>query len=215
VLGRIDEKHSTALMVEQSLSDSQPIISASIQYRLGALGYLHTPEPENANNALNDQRNALLWIQQFIEGFGGDRKKVTVFGESAGSISICTHMLTLPPASGPLFQKAILMSGIPGPTTTATSIEKGEQLYETFLEKLGIPERGEASLQKLREIDVQRIVDGTAAMSDSGINFLPVLDPEWFGKDAGTVTWDRIPELIGKCEWVGEIVLGTTSFEVR
>ena len=92
VLGKIDEQHSTALMVEQSLLDSQPIVSASIQYRLGALGFMRTPEGES-NFGFHDQRNALLWIQKFISGFGGDEKNVTVFGESAGSMSICYHML--------------------------------------------------------------------------------------------------------------------------
>jgi hypothetical protein len=65
-------------MVEQSILDSQPIISISLQYRLGALGYLLTPEPGNANLAMNDQRNALIWIQKFVEGFGGNHENVTV-----------------------------------------------------------------------------------------------------------------------------------------
>jgi carboxylesterase type B len=215
VLGKIDEQHSTALMVEQSLLDSQPIISASIQYRLGALGYLHTPEPGNANLGLNDQRNALIWIQRFIEGFGGDPKRVTVFGESAGSISICTHMLSSPPISGPLFHKVILMSGVPAPMTTPVSIESAQQLYQAFLDELGIQEQGEAGLQKLREVDVQKIVEASAKMSGNGTMWLSVQDQDWFGGDAPHVTWDRIPELIGKCGWVDEIILGTTSFEVR
>jgi hypothetical protein len=40
-------------------------------------------------------------------------------------------------------------------------------------------------------------------------------DPEWFGDAAGSVTWDRIPELLSKCDWVNEIILGTTGSEVR
>ena len=85
MLGKIDEQHNTALMVEQSILDDQPVVSASIQYRVGALGYLHTPESGNANLALNDQRNALLWIQKYISGFGGDPDRVTLIGESAGA----------------------------------------------------------------------------------------------------------------------------------
>jgi hypothetical protein len=180
---------------------------------VGALGYLHTPEPGNANLALHDQRNALEWIQMFIGGFGGDSNRVTVFGESAGSLSICGHMLSPPPRSGPLFQKAILMSGIIATTTTPMLVEDAEQRYEMFLGKLGIQERGEAGLQKLREVDVERIVNASAEISDGGSMWLSVQDSEWFG-DVGNVTWDKVPELIGKCEWVDEIVLGTTSFEV-
>jgi carboxylesterase type B len=214
VLGKIDEQHNTALMVQQSLFEKQPIISASIQYRVGALGYLHTPEPGNANLALHDQRNALEWIQMFIGGFGGDRERVTVFGESAGSKSICAHMLSPPPASGPLFQRVILMSGVIATTTAPMPVEEAEQRYETFLEMLGINERGEEGLKMLREVEVQKIVDVSAELSDSGPMWLSVRDSEWYG-DVGNVTWDRIPELMGKCEWVDEIVLGTTSFEVR
>jgi carboxylesterase type B len=213
VLGRIDEQHSTALMADQAFVDSQPIITANIQYRLGALGYLHTAG--NTNLALNDQRNALLWIQKFAEGFGGDPARVTVFGESAGSMSICMHMLSPSPISGPLFQRAILMSGSIGPMTAPILAEEAKQMYDKFLLKCDIQEQGQAGLEKLRETDLQKIVDVTAEINDSGAMWLTVQDEDWFGPDAGSVTWDRVPELIGKCEWVEEIVLGTTGFEVR
>ena len=215
VLGKIDEQHSTALMVEQSILDDQPVISASIQYRVGALGYLHTPESGNANLALNDQRNALLWIQKFVAGFGGDSKRVTVFGESAGSMSICSHMLSAPPSSGPLFQRAILCSGVLGPTTAPISLENASKTYKDFLKRVGIEEDGEASLDLLRKVDVQKIVDSTSEYRADGGMWLIVQDPEWFGDAAGSVTWDRIPELLSKCDWVNEIILGTTGSEVR
>jgi carboxylesterase type B len=214
VLGKIDEQHNTSLMVEQSILDDQPIISASLQYRVGALGYLHTPEAGHANLALNDQRNALLWLQKFVEGFGGDKKKVTVFGESAGSMSICAHMLRQPPPSGPLFQRAILMSGIIGPTTVPLSLENASKTYKNFLKTVGVVEEGEAGLERLRQLDVQKIVDASAEHRAAGDMWLSVQDPQWFGDEAGCITWDRIPELLGKCEWVNEIVLGTTGFEV-
>jgi carboxylesterase type B len=214
VLGKIDTQHSTALMVQQSLTTGAPLISASIQYRLGALGYLQT-SPSDSNLALNDQRNALLWIQKFVSGFGGDEKKVTVFGESAGSISICYHMLRAPPSSGPLFERAVLMSGIIGPTTAPCSREDAEARYEAFLKRLGIEERGDKGLEKLREVNVDEIVKVTAEMGEEGGMWLAVRDEDWFGKGAESVTWDRVPELIGQCEWVGDVMIGCTSFEVR
>ena len=213
ILGRIDEQHSTALMVSQSILDSQPVVSASIQYRLGALGYLHTSEAGNANLALNDQRNALLWIQKFVGGFGGDKERVTVFGESAGSMSTCAHMLCPAPPSGPLFHRAILMSGVIGPASTPVSVKDAEQRYEAFLSKVGIQERGEAGLQKLREVDLQDIVAASATLGDEGGLWLSVQDQETFGKGAESMTWDKIPALLGACEWVNDIVLGCTSFE--
>jgi carboxylesterase type B len=215
VLGGIDEHHSTALMTEQSILDNQPIISASIQYRLGALGFLHTPEKGGANIALHDQRNALLWIQQFIAGFGGNKDQVTLFGESGGSISICAQMLFPPPEAGPLFKRAILMSGVLGATFVPKSKEYAGRVYEKFLETLGIEERGENGLERLRELDVQALVDATAEFTKGGGLFRTVLDEDWFGLDEESARWDKVPELIGKCDWVEEIVIGTTSLEVR
>ena len=215
ILGRIDEQHSTALMVSQSVSDGKPVIGASIQYRLGALGYLHTPEPGNANLALKDQQNALKWIQRFVEDFGGDRGKVTVFGESAGSMSICAHLLAPPPPEGPLFYKAILMSGPLGPASAPAPLKHGEEWYEAFLGKLGVKERGEEGLQKAREADIDAVVAASTALGDEGGLWLSVQDEEFFGPDAQSMTWDRVPEFIGKQEWCNDIVLGCTSFEVR
>lgn len=215
ILGQIDEQHNTALMVEQSIIDSQPIISASIQYRLGALGYLHTSEPGSANLALNDQRNALLWIQRFVGGFGGDSDRVTVMGESGGGKMICSHMLSSPPPSGRLFNRVILMSGALSAHTTPALVEEAKRNYENLLEKTGIDERGDAALAKLREVDVQKIVDASAACSSEGNMWLPVQEKDWYGDDAGSISWDNVSELMGKCEWVNEVVLGTTSFEVN
>lgn len=214
VLGRVDEEHSTALIVEQSITDGQPVIGASFQYRLGALGYLHVPEAGSANLVLGDQRNALRWIRRFVGGFGGDSARVTVFGESGGAMSICAHMLAAPLAGGALFQRVVLMSGVIGPATAPATVEEAERVYEVFLARLGVEERGEAGLQRVREMQVQRLVEVASELSEEGLMWLSVQDEAWFGEDAALVTWDRIPELLGKCEWVNDIVLGTTSFEV-
>jgi hypothetical protein len=210
VLGQIDEPHNTALLTAQSLPSS-PVITASIQYRLGALGYLHVPEPGAANLALHDQRTALRWLQRFAAGFGGDARRVTVFGESAGAKSICAHMLSAPPEEGPLFTRAVLMSGV---LTTPVLAEEAQRVYESFWAEVGIEERGRAGLEKLREVSVERIVEASAARSNTGNMWLPVQDAEWFGEATGSVSWDKVPELIGRCEWIEEIVLGTTGFEV-
>jgi carboxylesterase type B len=197
------------------VTDGQPLITASIQYRLGALGYLHVPERGSANRALHDQRNALRWIQEFIGGFGGDRRNVTLFGESAGSISICSQMLFAPPPSGPLFRRVVLMSGVLGAAVAPGSVADAEVVYESFLTKLGIEERGQAGLERLRRVDVEEIVRVTAEFTDGGAMFKTVQDRDWYGEDGELVTWDKFPEMIGRCEWVQEIIIGTTGFEVR
>lgn len=215
VLGHIDEQHNTSLMVEQSLKDSQPVITANVQYRLGALGYLHTPEPGTANLALNDQRTALRWIQKFIGGFGGDCKNVTAMGESAGAISICSHMLSPPPDEGPLFRRAILMSGTLNPMTMPISRAEADKTYEHMLKALDILEQGDEGLKRLRNVPLQKLIEAADEWSNSGGMWLPLKDEAFFDSEAQSLTWDRVPQLLGECDWVDEIMLGTTGFEVR
>ena len=64
------------------------VIVVAIQYRLGAFGFLESGGAKTSNLGLWDQKLALEWIHANIEAFGGDKSKVTLFGESAGAISI-------------------------------------------------------------------------------------------------------------------------------
>lgn len=212
VLGKIDLAHSTAYMVSQSIADSQPVIGVSLQYRVGALGFLSTPEGQK-NFGFYDQRNALLWVQKFIAGFRGDKGNVTAFGESAGAMSICYHMLAKAPETGPLFKRVVLMSGVISPSMAPFTVGEAKTIYEKLVETLGIEGSGDDVIEKLRELEVEKIVDATSEITDKGGQFTFVEDANWFGHEE-TVTWDRIPELLGKCEWIDEIVLGTTGFEV-
>ena len=92
------------------------VILVSMTYRLGALGFLAHPElsAESENNVsgnygLLDQIAALKWVQKNIEAFGGDPSRVTIFGESAGAISV--SMLCASPLARGLFAGAISQSG--------------------------------------------------------------------------------------------------------
>ncbi|XP_063954365.1 cholinesterase 1-like isoform X2 [Lytechinus pictus] len=86
------------------------VIVVTINYRLGALGFMTIGDGSiPANIGLLDQRQALIWIQDNIEAFGGDPARVTIFGESAGSASINFHLLST--MSAGLFSRAIMQSG--------------------------------------------------------------------------------------------------------
>ncbi|XP_054091914.1 esterase B1-like [Zeugodacus cucurbitae] len=88
------------------------IVLVSVNYRLGALGFLSLSDPDlhvPGNTGLKDQLLALRWIQENITSFNGDLNNVTMFGESAGAAS--THLLMLAPKAQDLFHKAILQSG--------------------------------------------------------------------------------------------------------
>lgn len=92
------------------------VVAVTLNYRVGALGFLATPALAAENRAgasgnygVLDQQAALRWVQQNIKKFGGDPDNVTIFGESAGGSSVCMHLVS-PPARG-LFHKAISESG--------------------------------------------------------------------------------------------------------
>ncbi|KAJ8613391.1 hypothetical protein CTAYLR_002227 [Chrysophaeum taylorii] len=86
------------------------VVLVSIQYRLGALGFLSLPANEGYGNfGLLDQRFAMEWVQRNIRGFGGDPSRVLLFGESAGAISVCFHLAS--PKSAGLFKAAVVESG--------------------------------------------------------------------------------------------------------
>ncbi|EDW85860.1 uncharacterized protein Dwil_GK23289 [Drosophila willistoni] len=88
----------------------QGVVVVTLNYRLGALGFLSLPEEGIFGNAgLKDQRLALQWINQNIANFNGDPQNVTLFGESAGAASVHLHAYTK--HANKLFHKAIMQSG--------------------------------------------------------------------------------------------------------
>merc|ERR1711962_1459280 len=101
--GGVQEYYANKLM-------TRDVIIVSIQYRLAILGWLSTDdEVAPGNLLLKDQELSLRWVQENIANFGGDPSMVTIFGESAGSISV-HHQLLNPGAKG-LFSRAIMQSG--------------------------------------------------------------------------------------------------------
>lgn len=95
------------------LAHSETVIVVSMNYRIGAFGFLalHGSSEAPGNVGLLDQRMALQWVQDNIHFFGGNPKQVTIFGESAGGASVGYHLLS--PDSRPTFTRAILQSGVP------------------------------------------------------------------------------------------------------
>lgn len=88
------------------------VIVVTINYRLGALGYLDhaafADDPADGNFGLADQQAALRWVRHNIGAFGGDAGNVTVFGQSAGGLSVCALLAS--PTAQPLYDKAIVQS---------------------------------------------------------------------------------------------------------
>jgi para-nitrobenzyl esterase len=91
-------------------------VVVTINYRLGPFGFLALPglsaearDHASGNFGLQDQQAAMAWVRRNIAGFGGDPRKVTIFGESAGGISVCAQLAS--PLARGLFQRAITQSG--------------------------------------------------------------------------------------------------------
>uniref|UniRef100_A0A669F0W0 Carboxylic ester hydrolase n=1 Tax=Oreochromis niloticus TaxID=8128 RepID=A0A669F0W0_ORENI len=101
---------SASIYDGSALAAYQDVVVVLIQYRLGLLGFLSTGDEHIPGSCgLLDQVEALKWIQQHIHNFGGDPGLVTIFGESAGGVSV--SLLLLSPLSDGLFHRAIAESG--------------------------------------------------------------------------------------------------------
>lgn len=135
---------------EQLARNTNSII-ISVNYRLGALGFFQNaalktgnPLDDSGNYGLLDAFRALQWVQDNIEGFGGDTGNVTLAGQSAGARNVLATLIS--PLSKGLFQKAAAFSG--GLTTAAP--EEGEQKSEHALVKLLVQEGTMTSIEHAR-----------------------------------------------------------------
>jgi para-nitrobenzyl esterase len=133
-----------------TLVSNRNIVLVTINYRMGALGFMNLKEitggkvPATGCEGLLDQIAALDWVHANIEAFGGDPDNITVFGESAGAMSI-GDLMGMPAARGK-FQKAIMESG---GANTVSSLEGGVSAAAEFLNILGLRGQDTAELYSL------------------------------------------------------------------
>jgi acetylcholinesterase len=116
------------------VSETQ-VIYISIQYRLSIFGYLYLDhEDAPGNQGLLDQYMALKWIHNNVQFFGGDNTKITIYGESAGSVSVSMHLLSR--LSSNLFNNAIMESGTAladwATLKNSEAIKRGTEILETM-----------------------------------------------------------------------------------
>lgn len=143
------------------------VVLVSINYRLGVLGYLAHPalskesaDDTSGNYGLLDQIQALQWVRDNIASFGGDPRNVTIFGESAGALSV-EYLLASPKARG-VFDKAIVESGYLF-TMPELRSKRGE---EASAEDIGVWLAGKLQapdLATLRAMDARKLVEASAA----------------------------------------------------
>ena len=111
------------------------MIVVSIEYRVESLGFLYLGTNDApGNQGFHDQQLALQWIQKNIQTFGGDPNRITLFGESAGAVSVGLHLLS--PPSRVLYQNAILQSSGPTAKWAVLTPEIAKFRSEKFLHAL-------------------------------------------------------------------------------
>ena len=137
------------------------VVVVTINYRLGALGFLHLDllrgdTTAASNLGVRDQVAALRWVREHIAEFGGDPDNVTIFGESAGGMSVGT-LLGVPEAREH-YRRAILQSGA---AHNVSSPERAERVAEVFLSELGLPPS--AGDRELALLPVEQIIDAQMA----------------------------------------------------
>jgi para-nitrobenzyl esterase len=136
------------------------IVAVTVNYRLGVFGLLslqeltkESPYHGSGNYALLDQNAALKWVNQNIAAFGGDPKRVTIAGESAGSISVSAQMAS--PISKNLIAGAIGESGaIIQPTYPPVSLKIAEEIGTNFVSKIG-----KTTLASLRAMTAEELLE--------------------------------------------------------
>jgi para-nitrobenzyl esterase len=157
----------------KTLPNRGGVVLVTMNYRLGALGFLHLQNvtdgkiPSTGNEGLLDQIAALRWVRDNITVFGGDPNNVTVFGESAGAESIGA-LLAMPQSKG-LFQKAILQSG----ASKAQPVAKAVMMTERYLDTLGLSGR---AIEALRSLTPEELITAQTKLGPFGGGFGPVLD---------------------------------------
>lgn len=200
----------------------QGVMLVAINYRLGRLGFFafpalskEHPEEPKGNYGFMDQIAALQWIQKNIAAFGGDPKNVTIFGFSAGGVSVHS-LMTIPAAKG-LFHKAIsesgggrdgILTGRPINKENADSFYtvSAETIGVNFAHKQGIEGTDAAALAKLRALSAEQIVDGGQETNGQGgerIYSGPILDGKLVVETAESAYMAgrqaKIPLMIGNC----------------
>ncbi|MFB7607734.1 carboxylesterase/lipase family protein [Streptomyces gardneri] len=179
------------------------VVLVSINYRLGIEGFGVFPDAPT-NIGLRDQIAALTWVRENIAAFGGDPDRVTVFGESAGAISVAA-LLASPLAKG-LFRRAVLQSGSP----TARSIAKARRTTEAIAARLKVPATAEA----FARVDPERLLAAQTAVTDKGSPLISG-NPFFIAVDGDVVPEDPGDALADGASADVELLMGTNTDEYR
>ncbi|MGH7814780.1 MAG: carboxylesterase/lipase family protein [Candidatus Binataceae bacterium] len=178
------------------------VIVVTINYRLGALGFLahpalsaESPYGSSGNYGILDQQFALKWVKRNIAAFGGDPKDVTIFGQSAGGLSVFTNLVS-PLAKG-LFRRALVESG--SYSTKLQTLADAEDNGIAFASAVGCPDQ---TATCLRAVPVTTLLKNYGIIAGLDGEFLtPNVDgyvlPESIDKALADGNFNRVPVIDG------------------
>jgi acetylcholinesterase len=163
----------------KNLVAEENVILVSMQYRVASLGFLYFDCADVPGNAgLFDQLMALQWVKDNIRAFGGNADNITLFGESAGAVSVSLHLLS--PLSRHLFNQAIMQSG--SPTAPWAIISREESILRglRLAEAVGCPHSKsnlQATVECLRQVNSSDLVNNEwGTMGICEFPFVPIID---------------------------------------
>lgn len=194
-----EERHNGARLARKGA------VVVTLNYRLGPFGFLAHPafaaeSPRHAagDYGLLDQIAALHWVRRNIARFGGDPSRVTIFGESAGGMSVGS-LIASPLAKG-LFARAILESG----TGVGIGVGRRDTALATglaFADSLGVHGRGKAAARELRALSADTILAVANRIGARGPQFWPDVDgwvlPHPVDSALLRGTASRVPVIVG------------------
>jgi para-nitrobenzyl esterase len=217
----------------------QGVVLVSANYRVGRFGFFafpalsrERPDETKGNYAYMDQIAALQWVRRNIAAFGGDPDNVTVFGFSAGGVSV--HSLLASPMARGLFHKAIAQSGGSRDSVLTARPMRGdgvdpnypvsaETIGITFARSMGIEGTDPAALARLRALSADEVLRGAPpqpGVSVPSYETTPVLDGKLITETAETAykarRQPRVPLLVGSnsADTAGNRVRATTKEEL-
>ena len=213
----------------------QGVVLVSLNYRVGRFGFFafpalsqERPDENKGNYAYMDQIAGLQWVKRNIAAFGGDPDNVTIFGFSAGGVSVHS-MLASPQARG-LFHKAMAQSGGSRDSVlTARPMRQdgvdpnypvsAETIGVTFARSMGIEGTDAAALARLRALSSEQVLRGAPAANTPQIETTPILDGRLITETAETAYkarhQPRVPLLAGSnsADTAGNRIKATTKDE--
>lgn len=205
--GAFDHGYGNELPFDGTVYTEHDVILVTFNYRLGVFGFLSHPElVEEAgtcgNYGLMDQIMALRWVKENIEAFGGDSNNITIFGQSAGAMSV--QYLLCSEYAQPFFNKCIMQSGAGLHTPfmgKQSTIEENFIIADEFLEELGV-----TTIEEARKVDCMKVFEVQQRMANktepkNSLLFMPSIDHVFLKESCDEAIennrFHNIPTIIG------------------